>query len=471
MRKVIKIYNENQKQSSNYQDAESLAKSWGDSFINFEISSGANNRISGSNYLVSSQNANLELAKLLDSFEGYEELLILPLFLKDDVAEYITAREKQDLRPLTWHVVYSNFTRYSFLESTRDLSTNIPHDTRTWIKQLIKKYSKKEILDSLNLLPIKIHLLGETIIDEYIFCEALGKVSKDPLIAFSINEKVQQVGGILAAAKHVDRLTAGCVLFSEIDKSNLDILNYKMSSSVEMHLVIEERTSQVTKTRYVDISSNVRVFETYSMNVNFSTKNMFTEMVTKYFSENSVQELIIIDFGHGLMNSADIRFLINSGAKISVNTQSNAGNRGFNSVSRYIGVERVFINGAELELEARRKTKNREELILEIAPRLKCKEMYVTQGAAGLLYWNECDGVVLVPGFAPSIVDRVGAGDVLLTTISSLRANGVPIDIASFFGNIAGGIAVGSIGNSFSVSKSILLAAAKEILTQVEVIS
>ena len=94
--------------------------------------------------------------------------------------------------------------------------------------------------------------------------------------------------------------------------------------------------------------------------------------------------------------------------------------------------------------------------------------MYVTQGAAGLLFWNELDGVISVPGFAPSIIDRVGAGDVLLTTISSLRANGVPIDISSFYGNIAGAIAVGSIGNSFSISKSMLLANAGEILAQVE---
>lgn len=471
MRKVIKIFNENQKNTANYLDAESLAKSWGDIFINFEVSQDINDQFSEFTYRTSPQNASSELIKLLDSVKNSEELLILPLCMKDEVAGYIASKEKKDTRILNWHIVYNNFVRYSFLESNRNLATNIPQDTNLWIQQLIKKYSKKIILESLNSLSKKIHLLGESIIDEYIYCEALGKVSKDPLIAFRISEKVQQFGGILAAAKHVEKLTGGCVLFSEIDSASLESLTPRISENIDTHLVTSERTSQVTKTRYVDISSNVRVFETYSMNTNYSSENEFTEMITKYFKENYVQELFIIDFGHGLINSEIIDLLMTSNVKISVNTQSNAGNRGFNSISKYTGAERIFINGVELELEARRKTINREELILEIAPRLKCKEMFVTQGAAGLLFWNESDGVMSVPGFAPSIVDRVGAGDVLLTTVSALRANGVPIDIACFYGNISGGIAVGSIGNSFSISKSILLSNAIEILDRVDNIS
>jgi bifunctional ADP-heptose synthase (sugar kinase/adenylyltransferase) len=179
------------------------------------------------------------------------------------------------------------------------------------------------------------------------------------------------------------------------------------------------------------------------------------------------KELVIIDFGHGLLSDQAVQFLLAQDLNISVNAQSNAGNRGFNPISRYKGAKRIFINGTELELEARKRTTNREYLIQEMVPALNCDELYVTQGAAGILYWNSREGVKRAPGFSPTIVDRVGAGDALLSTISALRANNVPIEIASFYGNIAGALMVSLLGNATSISKAMLLSEAEAILRSV----
>ena len=49
-------------------------------------------------------------------------------------------------------------------------------------KKIIKKYQKKQILKRLNhlliVLKFKILVIGETIIDQYNFCETLGKSEK-----------------------------------------------------------------------------------------------------------------------------------------------------------------------------------------------------------------------------------------------------------------------------------------------------
>ena len=150
MKKVIKIFYSNQINSSIYEEAESLAKSWGDMFINFEVLQGDRNIVFKSDYTAVSKFANSELIKLLDSVDSVDELLILPLCLKDEVAEYVNNREKINLEVDKWHIVYNNFKRYAFLESNRDLSSNIPKDTVAWIKQLINKYSKREVINSLN---------------------------------------------------------------------------------------------------------------------------------------------------------------------------------------------------------------------------------------------------------------------------------------------------------------------------------
>ena len=71
------------------------------------------------------------------------------------------------------------------------------------------------------------------------------------------------------------------------------------------------------------------------------------------------------------------------------------------------------------------------------------------------------------PAFAPTIVDKVGAGDATLATISALRAVGVPIEIATFYGNIAGALLISSLGNEICVTKELLYDQARSILNSV----
>jgi hypothetical protein len=464
LRKVLRFYREDQEGSSTLEDSYYLAASWGNSILDY-IELPRNQELPiGATKFRDSAGSELTIDEILLCLNEKDEILILPLSSKDLVSDFLHKSERENPFISRCHVVYNNFARYSFLESSRSLSLDIPNDTLMWLKNLTSKYGKKEILSSFSDLKSHIFLLGETIIDEYIYCDALGKVSKDPLVAFNIKEQQRQLGGILAAASHVEKIVGECHVITEICARDLNYVSERMHENIHTHFTVAENTSQVIKTRYIDISSNSRVFETYSMDSAIRNNDSFKKNLQTIIDSREIEELIVIDFGHGLIDSDIIEQLNKTNIRISVNAQSNAGNRGFNPISRYRGATRIFINGAELELEARRKTEKRENLILDIAPKLECKEMYVTQGSAGLLYWTSETGVNRAPGFAPAIVDRVGAGDALLSTVSSLRANSVPLEISCFFGNIAGAIAVGSMGNSFSVSKTSLLELAEEIL-------
>ena len=464
MKKVVLIFREDQKDSVNYRNAESLGKSWGEIFFYFEVNESKSEIVSEHYHRVIQNESEEKLISYLDAIHD-NNVLLLPLIFKDKIEEYIALNQYSNSQGNKWEVVYNNFTRYLFLDAHRDLSLNLPQDTRIWVKDLIDKYGKNIILDYLNKLDNIVGLIGESIIDEYYYCSALGKVSKDPLIAFNLDESVKQLGGILAAANHVQEISGKAYLLSEINDESYQFVYNRLSSLIDANLIVEKFTSQVTKTRFIDRASNTKVFETYLMNEIRTSENAFSNALTNLIRDKRVNNLIIIDFGHGLLSLENIELLINSNISISVNAQVNAGNQGFNSISKYKGAERIFINGSELEFEARRKIKNHSELISEIAPLLSCKELYVTQGSAGILSWNQEQKVFSIPGFAPAIVDRVGAGDALLSTISILRANDVPVDISCFYGNIAGAIMVGSVGNSTTISNSSLKANANSIIS------
>jgi sugar/nucleoside kinase (ribokinase family) len=168
------------------------------------------------------------------------------------------------------------------------------------------------------------------------------------------------------------------------------------------------------------------------------------------------------------MDSQLIDWLRIQPTQLIVNMQSNAANRGFNTVSRYKGVHSVFLNGGEVLLEARSKETDLGTLIPELGIALGIEEFYVTNGSRGIFAWTRNGGLYESPALAPLVIDRVGAGDATLAAVSAMRAVNIPIDICLFFGNIAGAILVGSIGNEISISADRLKKEADLILSKAE---
>lgn len=177
--------------------------------------------------------------------------------------------------------------------------------------------------------------------------------------------------------------------------------------------------------------------------------------------------LVIMDYGHNFFDHGDVPQYLDFNVPVIVNTQSNAGNRGFNPISNYVGADIVFLNGSEVQIEMRDSEFRLEQVISNLGERLDCKELYVTNGSAGITSWHKNQGVMTSPTFAPRIIDRMGAGDALLATVSSLRLRDIPADISTFFGNIAGSLLVGVMGNEKFINSNDLKVEAERILRRV----
>jgi bifunctional ADP-heptose synthase (sugar kinase/adenylyltransferase) len=222
----------------------------------------------------------------------------------------------------------------------------------------------------------------------------------------------------------------------------------------------------VIKTRYIERVTLSRIFQTYTVDRNYSNLD-FQNHLKSFFDSREVGNIIVMDYGHGLFDIGIIDFLLNLNLPISVNAQSNAQNRGFNSIAKYKGADRVFLNGTEVLLEIRDKNPDLGIAVPELCSRLEFKEAYITNGARGIIGWTDSQSMHLAPAFAPRILDRLGAGDATLAMISALRMADTPMDISLFFGNIAGAMLVGSIGNEISLRTELVLSQAEKILKKV----
>jgi len=297
--------------------------------------------------------------------------------------------------------------------------------------------------------------VGELILDDYVFCDALGKTSKEPVLAFLKGSYERQMGGSLAVAKHCKGLGAQITLLTRLGN---DAAGREAQASIETEgLRLVSQTSDdhrtIVKTRYLDEATGTKVFETYAMTdapPGTSEDEAFAQLLSE---EMMAADLVLVaDYGHGLMTDRVVESLSNSPGVVAVNTQSNAGNRGFNSISRYPRLDIVSLNGGELALELRSKDVD----ILNILPKLGEKTgaqwIVVTEGAKGMALWSRGFPVSEMPAFTERVKDRVGAGDALFAAVSLLLAAGAPAPVVGLLGNLAGAAMVSDLGNRYALS-------------------
>ena len=335
-----------------------------------------------------------------------------------------------------------------------------------WLREARGKISEENI-DAWfsDIKSLKVLVVGETIIDKYVSCEALGKTSKDPILAFLQGEEESQLGGAIAVARHLAGLGAQTTLLSRLgtDQEGTETkLRLKEDVGISTIFHESEHTQTIVKRRFVDQATGAKVFETYEMSDAPASEAMdddFCNLLDEVL--NDFDLILVADYGHGLMSEKVLEKLLTAKGTIAVNTQSNAGNRGFNSISRYPRVDILCLNGSELQLELKKKHTTITELMPGLGDDLGADWVAVTEGAKGLALWGAQKGVSQMPAFTEEVRDRVGAGDALFATVSVLLKIGVPPEGVGLFGNLAGASMVSNLGNRNSINATALVRHAK----------
>jgi rfaE bifunctional protein nucleotidyltransferase chain/domain len=80
----------------------------------------------------------------------------------------------------------------------------LPQEVHSYLSDFATRYPADRIIEHFERArKLKVLLIGEPIIDEYLYCDAIGKSSKEPTMVVKRLSSEQFAGGILAAANHV----------------------------------------------------------------------------------------------------------------------------------------------------------------------------------------------------------------------------------------------------------------------------
>jgi len=346
--------------------------------------------------------------------------------------------------------------------------SSIDNQTQNWIEVFKETYGYESILDSLDKISnLKVLILGETIIDQYTFCTPLAKSSKDPILAFHQHETNYFPGGVLAIANSSSgwTLKTKVITFCGLNDQILRSLDDKINSNIECEYISANDRPTILKHRYVDAATNTRVFEYYD----FSELELSSETSSKVLSLVSAQinnfDLVIAaDYGHGYFSKSIISLIEAKSSFLAINTQANAGNRGFNTIAKYSKVDLISINGSELQLELRDRNPDYIHIVPKIIKEKNASYAVVTLGGEGLIVFDDKGNYEKVPALANKVVDKVGAGDSVFIIASLLAKVNAPLKVIGFLANLVAAHEVSQLGHQKSLERSDLLKHAKSIL-------
>ena len=359
-------------------------------------------------------------------------------FVKGSDYNKDTVLETEAVRAIGGEVYFTRSAKAassSHLINTQKLSELVMH----YLKTAKERGFRDKILHAFNEADkLKITFVGEVIIDEYRYVSSLGKPSKEFILAAQEESVEEFQGGIVAASRQGEFTDATWLSGGEAIK----------------------------KTRFVDKDFARKLFEVYSRTDVGSDDWFLRDLADKVCVSDVI---VVIDFGHGLMNHTAINTVTNA-KFLAVNCQTNAANIGFNPITKYSKAHLVCIDDPEARLATGSRTATTIGLGDYLCNMIKCGNFIITQGKHGSWAGYRAKAFAralsgdMIPAFSSGGLDTMGAGDAFLAVAAPLLATGLDVEAAAFAGNVAGAIKTTIIGHRRNVRRSELVQTIEALL-------
>jgi rfaE bifunctional protein kinase chain/domain len=307
---------------------------------------------------------------------------------------------------------------------------------------------------------IKVHVVGDTIVDSYSYCSMAGGMTKTPTMSVLMEKKVDYVGGAGVVAKHLASAGAN-VIFSTVlgdDEYGQFVLNDLKKSNIRCLPIIDKTRPTVNKNAIV--VQHYRLLKVDTLDNRSISENIIKKLQSQ-IEETDAQAIAFCDFRHGIFNRATIPQLSEKIPKgIFKVADSQVASR-WGNILEFQDFDLITPN----EREARFALGDQDSIIRPLANELQkksnAKMLILKCGERGIITCiksinQDADLFFTVDSFADKVIDAVGAGDALLAyTTLSMVATGNQV-ISSILGNMAAGIECEHEGNA-PVSSELLL--------------
>ena len=351
------------------------------------------------------------------------------------------------------------FTNDIIFSSSNILNTsNLIFDDkqRNFINNLKKKFTYNQIEETLKKFrDLKILIIGELIIDKYCFGNVIGKSGKEPHLVLKENLVEHYLGGSAAIARHLSTFVKDIKIVSPFgsEKFYKSLINKNFDKNIKTSFFKPYSGFQtITKTRFVDKNSNYKLFGSYILpeKIGQKTENSILQIIRK--NKKKIDMTLICDYGHNFISQKIANEIRKNNKFIFLNAQINSSNIGFHTIDKYHGANSIIINENEIRQELRDNNSDIEVLAKILIRSKKIENLIITRGSDGAILMNKNYKVYSCPGFALKSIDKIGAGDAMLSIASLGLKLKLDPELILFVSSLAAAISVESMGNKERVT-------------------
>jgi len=376
---------------------------------------------------------------------------------KRDVTKNIK-KEKEAIKSCKGKIVYTSgetFSSGSIINKYSDVLDTYTKKNISKVKNLLNAKNIENIFKKIS--KLKILVIGELIIDEYTFSDALGKSGKDPMLVLKEIKSEKYLGGAGSIARNLTPFSKNINLITMLgEKSeNKDFIKKELNKA-QMFYIKKKNSPTIVKKRFLDIYSNSKVLGLYQFNddkLNKKNEKDLQKIISKKITNYDL--VIVSDYGHGFISENTAKLISKKAKFVALNAQINAANIGMHSLNKYQKIDCIIINEKELRYEFRDKNSEIKLLMKRLSKLRKAKKLIVTQGKSGsILYDQTKNKFTNIQAFAVSALDKIGAGDTMLTLSSLCFKVGLNNFLSLLIGSIGAAESVKNFGNKEIIKKT-----------------
>jgi rfaE bifunctional protein kinase chain/domain len=298
---------------------------------------------------------------------------------------------------------------------------------------------------------LKVHVIGDTIVDSYAYCSLIGGGTKTPTLSVKYEDQVDYTGGAAVVAKHI-RQAGAQVRFTSVlgdDPFKDFVLKDLESCGIESDISID--STRPTTQKLAFIADDYRLLKVDKLDNRAIGDKILAELENS-LTASDANAFVFSDFRHGIFSPRTIEQLVACvPAGVLKVADSQVASR-WGNILDFQGFDLITPNEREARFALGDQDSVVRPLALKLYEQAQCQYLILKLGGRGIITYRSSTpkdfrAFFTVDSFVDRIVDKVGTGDALLSYATlSLKATDSPV-IASILGSMAAAVACESEGN------------------------
>ena len=297
---------------------------------------------------------------------------------------------------------------------------------------------------------LRVHVVGDTIVDKYTYCSLLGSAPKSP--TFSVKQEYSELfaGGAAIVSRHVRSLGAPVIFTTMFGDDDIKDFTLKEmhESNVEVVALIDRNRPTTLKERFM--VDEYRMLQVDRLDNRIISKGMLDEISDSIRASNS-DVYIFSDFRHGIFHQGTIAAMKEAIHPAAFKAADSQVSSRWGNILDFQGFNLVTPN----EREARFALGDQDSVIrplgLSLFNQARCGYLILKLGDRGIIVYRgpgrDPREFFILDSFVENLVDPVGAGDSLLAMSSLALAQSGNIVIAAILGGLSAALACERQGN------------------------